>query len=67
MRKRYTAQWRRAYRRLRRRRLNEEALTIRTERSLTRTLRAALRGDPEAFVKILKLTGELPQDYKLSD
>ena len=55
------AKWRRPYRKrhtLRRPPLTEEALRIRAERRLIKTLRAALRGEPEAFIRILKLTGE---------
>lgn len=61
--KRYRAQWRKEYSHLhprtRRRRDPEEYVS--------RLMRQALRGEPEAFVKILKITGELPADYKLSD
>ena len=52
------AKWRRPYRKrhnLRRPPRTEEALRNRAERRLTQTLRAALRGEPEAFTRILKL------------
>ena len=59
--KRYRAQWRKEYSHLhprtRRRRDPEEYAN--------RLIRKALEGDPEAFCRILKITGELPADYKL--
>ena len=61
--KRYRAQWRREYSHLhpRKRRKRDP------EEYACRIISQALRGDIDAFVKILKITGELPANYKLSD
>lgn len=65
--KRYSAQWRRPYRKYSLRRLNAEALNNRMERRAAKLLRRAISGDTAALVTILKATGDLPKDYVLSD
>ncbi len=59
--KRYRAQWRKDYSHLhprnRRRRDPEEYCA--------RLIRGAVSGDLEAFVRIGKILGEIPADYKL--
>jgi len=64
---RYSAKWRRPYRKYSLRRLNIEALNNRTERRAAKLIRRALSGDIDALVTILKATGDLPKDYKLSE
>ena len=64
---RYSAKWRRPYRKYSLRRLNVEALNNRTERRAAKLIRRALSGDIDALVTILKATGDLPKDYKLSE
>lgn len=63
--RRYTAQWRRPYRKHSLRRLTTEALNNRMEQRASRLIRRALSGDTEALVTILKATGDLPKDYRL--
>ena len=65
--KRYSAQWRKPYRKYRLRRLTPEALDTRMELRAARLIKRAVGGDIDALVTILKETGELPKDYKLSD
>lgn len=65
--RRYTAQWRRPYRKYSLRRLTPEALNIRTEQRAAKLIRRAISGDIDALVTILKATGELPKDYTLSE
>ena len=67
MSKRYSAQWRRPYRAKRLRRFTTEALNNRMEQKATKLIRRALKGDTDAFVTLLKATGDLPKDYKLSE
>lgn len=67
MRSRYRAQWRRGYRRHRLLRLTPEALDRRIEQRAAGMIRRAIGGDVAAFVKILKITGDLPKDYKISE
>lgn len=67
MSKRYRVQWRRPYRKHSLRRLTTEALNNRMERRASRLILRALSGDAEALATILKATGDLPKDYKLTD
>lgn len=62
-RKRYRAQWRKEYSHLHPR----ERKQRNPEEYVCRLMRQAMRGDIDAFVKIAKITGDLPADYKLSD
>ena len=65
--RRYVAQWRRPYRKYSLRRLNSEALNNRIERRAAKLVERAISGDIDALITILKATGDLPKDYKLSE
>ncbi len=67
MSKRYSVKWRRPYRLHSLRRLTPETLENRARRRAVKLIRRALSGDLEALVSILKATGDLPEDYRLSD
>lgn len=65
--KRYRVKWRRPYRQHTLRHLSREALNNRMEQRVARLIRRALSGDVDAFITILKATGDLPEDYELSE
>lgn len=56
--KRYVAQWRKPLRKLRKPRFVYDSGE---ERKL---IRRALQGDTDAIIKVFKITGDLPQNYK---
>jgi len=64
---RYSAKWRRPYRRYSLRRLNDEALYNRMLQRLNRDMRRALSGDVDAAIRLFRAAGELPRSFKLDD
>jgi len=61
---RYSARWRRPYRRYSLRRLTDEALDNRMLQRLDRQMRQALSGDVDACIRIFKAAGVLPRSFK---